>query len=286
MQHQQQLASADWLLEHLHDSDIRIYDATYHMPAAKRNASEEFFEKHIPHAHFFDIDAVADPGATLPHMLPNSNTFAAAVEATGMRDEFLAIVYDTHGLMSAARLWWMFRIFGHDQVAVLDGGLPAWLAAGGALESGAAEKVPSPQGSFKRQFRPELVRSKDEVIAAIHSDNALIIDARGTPRFRGQVPEPRAGVRSGHIPGSISVPYTQLLDEHALLLRPVALETRFRENGFEPDLPIIASCGSGVTACVLALALAELGRTDVAVYDGSWNEWGADEDLPIETLAV
>ena len=281
MQDVQHLVSATWLLEHLHDTDIRIFDATYHMPATGRIAAEEFSTRHIPGAHFFDIDAVADPHAVPPHMLPTPHAFAQAVEAMGMRDGMTAVAYDTHGLMSAARLWWMFRVFGYDHVAVLDGGLPAWIAAGGELETGTSQNPPS-AGSFTARFRPELVRNRDQVLAAVHNHSAMIIDARGGARFRGEAAEPRAGVRQGHIPGSSSVPYTELLDQNGLLKDPTTLRERFKAAGIISNSPVIASCGSGVTACVLALGLAQLGRTDVAVYDGSWSEWGADATCPIE----
>jgi thiosulfate/3-mercaptopyruvate sulfurtransferase len=278
-----QLVSVAWLREHVHDENVRIFDATYHMPASGRSAAQEFPTQHIPHAALFDIDVIADPDSPLPHMLPSAEEFARAVESMGMRNDDIAVVYDVHGLMSAARLWWMFRIFGHDKVAVLDGGLPAWIAGGGSIESGRSQVEPAPRGSFVPHFRPELVVARDQVRAAADERSALILDARSAARFRAEAPEPRAGVRQGHIPGSTSLPYTTLLGEYGLMQDEQGLKQAFTTAGVTPESRVIVSCGSGVTACVLALGLARLGHEDIAVYDGSWNEWGSDLSCPVET---
>ncbi len=275
------LVSAEWLSTNIHDPQICVIDATFHMPHTNRNAADEFTHEHLPGAVFFDIDKVADHTSTLPHMLPSGEEFGSAVATLGMTNDTLAVVYDTHGLMSAARLWWMFRIFGHDRVTVLDGGLPAWKRLPGPLAQGPSTPKPSHR-PFVTHFRPELVRTQTLVANAIDDPQTAIIDARGSARFSGQAPEPRAGVRSGHIPGSISLPYTELLNERGELLCTDELTQRFAQAGISAKREIIASCGSGVTACVLALGLAQTGRWDVAVYDGSWSEWGADPAAPIE----
>ncbi len=275
------LVSAAWLIEHIHDGDIRIFDATYHMPTTGRSAANEIPEKHLPYAHFFDIERVADPETDVPHMLPKPDAFTQSVESMGMGSDHFAVVYDVHGLMSAARLWWMFRIFGHDRVAVLDGGLPAWIAAGGTLESGPARQRDG-EPHFHARFRPELVRSREEVLTALQDPSTTIVDARGAGRFNGTAVEPRPGVRQGHIPGSRNLPYTELLDQSGKFLPQAALRERFEGVGIAIGAPVVSTCGSGVTACVLALGLAQLGQEIVPVYDGSWSEWGADLRCPIE----
>ena len=279
-----QLLSVAWLREHLHDENLRIFDATYHLPGSGREAASEFFARHIAHAAFFDIDGVADPNTTLPHMLPDAEAFARAVESMGMRNDSLAVVYDAHGLMSAARLWWMFRVFGHDRVAVLDGGLPAWIASGGSIESGPSRVPPAPPGSFTAHLQRPLLANQEEVLAASTDGSALVLDARSEARFHAKAPEPRAGVRPGHIPGSENLPYTELIGEGSLFREPAELSEIFARAGVAPGRRVITLCGSGVTACVLALGLARLGRDDVAVYDGSWSEWGADPSSPVAPM--
>jgi thiosulfate/3-mercaptopyruvate sulfurtransferase len=278
-----QLLSVAWLREHLHDENLRIFDATYHLPGSGRDAASEFSAQHIPHAAFFDINTIADPATPLPHMLPDADTFARAVESMGMRDDSLAVIYDTHGLMSAARLWWMFRVFGHSRVAVLDGGLPAWIASGASIERGPSRVEPAPRGAFTARFRPDLLANQDEVLAASTSGSALVLDARSDARFHAKAPEPRPGVRPGHIPGSANLPYTELIGEGSLFREAAELSEIFARVGVAPERRVITLCGSGVTACVLALGLARLGRDDVAVYDGSWSEWGSDPSSPVAT---
>jgi len=272
------LVSTDWLADRI--GDVVVVDATYHLPTAKRDPRAEFAQAHIPTAAFFDIDGISDPASDLPHMLPSPADFARAVAALGIGDDTVVVAYDSHGLMSAARAWWMLRAFGHDQVAVLDGGLPKWQREGRPLESG----EPAPRtASFTPRFRPELVRSRQQLLANLASKAEQVLDARAAGRFAGTEPEPRAGLRAGHIPGSRNLPFTQLLDPATkTVLPPDALRARLAAAGIDPARPIVTTCGSGVTACVLALGLARIGAPDAAVYDGSWSEWGQG-DTPVET---
>jgi thiosulfate/3-mercaptopyruvate sulfurtransferase len=276
------IVSTSWLADHLDDPDVRIADATYHLPGTNRDAAAEFAEAHIPGAVFFDVDNIAAPESKapggLPHMLPPPELFAERMAALGIGNDSFVVCYDVHGLMSAARAWWMLRAFGHDGVAVLDGGLPAWKAEGRPLESGAP--TPSP-ARFTAHFRPALVRSKTEVLAGAVG---TVIDARARERFEGTAPEPRPGLRGGHIPGARNLPFGELLDPATKrLLPPEAIAARFAAAGLPESGPVTASCGSGITACVLALGLHRIGREDAAVYDGSWAEWGMPGDTPVET---
>jgi len=276
------LVTTAWLADHLDDPAVVVLDGTYHLPTAKRDADAEFPEGHIPGAQRFDIDAVCDPADPLPHMVPTAEAFAAAVGALGISNDTLVVVYDVYGLQSAARTWWMFRLFGHDKVAVLDGGLPKWTAEGRTLETGQAK--PRPAAVFVPSLRPDLVKSRADVLAAIDDADVQIVDARAAGRFTGEEPEPRPGMRSGHIPGSRSLPFTTLLaKETREVLSADDLAARFDAAGLDPAKPVIASCGSGVTACVIALAAHRLGHPDMAVYDGSWSDWGSRADTPIDS---
>lgn len=272
------LVSADWLARNLEDPGLRVLDASWHLPTSGRDAAAEFEQGHIPHAAFFDIDRIADPDTDLPHMLPTEGDFARAVGALGVGNDSRVVVYDTHGLYSAARAWWMFRIFGHDAVAILDGGLPAWTAAGQPLEPGPASHQ---RRAFHARFRADRVRTLADIRRNLDSGEALVIDARPADRFAGHAPEPRPHLRSGHIPGSVNVPFDRLTDPATGRLH--ADEVLAERLPGADDRPVVCSCGTGVTACVLAFGLHRLGREDVAVYDGSWTEWGGRDDTPVAT---
>lgn len=276
------LVSTAWLHDHLDAPDVRVVDASWFFDFEGRDAKAEFAAHHIPGARFFDIDEICDTDSPLPHMLPSPEKFSSRVRRMGLGDGVKVVVYDSQGLRSAARVWWMFRAFGHDDVAVLDGGLPKWMAEGRPVEEDRAEV--ERERHFTARFNSFLVRGKDQVRRALDAGAPQVVDARSAERFAGKAPEPREGVRSGHMPGSINVPYTDLLDaESGTVLPADKLRAAFEQAGVDVRKPAIASCGSGVTACVLALGLHLLGNRTVAVYDGSWAEWGADESLPIAT---
>lgn len=276
------LVSVDWLLEHLDDSNVIVLDASYHLPTAKRDPDAEFVKQHIPGALRFDIDEISDHDAELPHMLPTADQFDEAMQDLGVGAGMQVIVYDSLGLFSAARAWWMFRYFGHDDVAILDGGLPAWINAGQAVESGRGRVIPPPY-PFKSQVHSNWVVDAQDLLDNINSNEYLVLDARANPRFRGEAAEPRPGMRAGHIPGSANVPFSDLLDaESGCFQSSEVVRERFAEAGVD-HRPVVVSCGSGVTACVLALGLELAGLPEPKLYDGSWSEWGGRDDLPIAT---
>lgn len=261
-----------------------VVDATYHLPDLGRDARAEHRAAHIPGAVFFDIDDIADPApwGALAHMLPDAATFAAKVGALGISRDSHVVAYDTRGLYSAARVWWMFRVFGHERVSVLDGGLPAWRAAGGALEAG--DVSPPPADYASAPPRAELVRDWRDVRVALADGRAQVVDARKAERFSGAEADPYPGVRSGgHMPGALSLPWEALLADGVRLPGAAEARARFAAAGLDWDRPVVCTCGSGVTACILALALDEAGKRDWSVYDGSWAEWGARPGLPIAT---
>ncbi len=273
------VVTTEWLAKHLREPDVRVVDGTWHMPQAKRNARAEFDAAHIPGAVFFDIDTIADRATTLPHMLPSAAEFGAAVGALGIGNGHRVVVYDVRGVVSAARVWWTFRAFGHDAVTVLDGGLKKWRAEGRPVESGA----PAPsRRAFTARRRPELVRDVEAMRANVAGRTTQVLDARSAGRFAGTEPEPRAGLRGGHIPGSLNLPYETLYRPDGTLKPPDELRGAITAAGVDLARPVVTSCGSGVTASVLALALYLVGRRDVAVYDGSWSEWGSRSDTPVE----
>jgi thiosulfate/3-mercaptopyruvate sulfurtransferase len=272
------LISAATLRAALGTPGLKLLDATYYLPSEDKDATALFAAAHLPGARFFDIDKVADNASGLPHMLPSAVAFAADMAFLGISSTDHIVVYDQRGIFSAPRLWWMLRAFGHNNVQVLDGGLPGWIAAGGPVEAG--EPAIATPGQFTAELHPQMVRSIDQMFNNLKSRHALVLDARAAARFYAQVPEPRPGMRSGHIPGSISLPYTELLaDGH--LLPPEKLRAKFLENGVDGTEPLIASCGSGVTACVLNLGLVAADLPEAAIYDGSWSEWGSRDDTPI-----
>lgn len=271
--------TADWLSRHLDDPSVAVVDGSWHMPATARSGWTEYLAGHIPHAVFFDVDAIADTTSSLPHMLPSPEAFAATVGALGISDSQTIVIYDTYGLRSAARVWWTFRVMGAKDVVILDGGLPAWTAEHLPLEEGQPSKIE--QKKFSPSFKPALVRNFEEVKAAL-GGGIHILDARSAGRFYGQEAEPRAGLRSGHMPGAINIPFGDVI-EGERMMSSSDLRALFAARGVDTRKPIIASCGSGVTAAVLALALDVVGAPDVAVYDGSWTEWGGRADAPVVT---
>lgn len=279
------LISTTELADRLGDPALRVLDASWYLPDQNRDAAAEYLAAHIPGALPIDIDAVADTESGLPHTLPSSEVFAAAVEALGLANDHFIVVYDGLGFFSAPRVRWMFRVFSHDRIAVLDGGFPKWRSEGLPIESGPAAPVPADR-PFRTTFMPEMVRGLDDIRANLMDQAALVLDARGPGRYAGSDPEPRPGVRSGHIPGSRNLHYASLSRERdGTFHDKETLETIFAKAGVSAEQPVICSCGSGVTACILALGLEILGHDRVAVYDGSWSEWGTRTDTPIETGA-
>ena len=272
------IVSTAWLAERLASPDIVVLDCSWHLPAAGRNAKAEYLEAHIPGAQFFDIDQMSDTASPLPHMLPPAAVFSSKVRKMGIGDGKRIVCYDAAGLFSAARVWWMFRVFGHDDVVVLDGGLPKWKAEGHPLEDGPA-RTPQ-ERHFTARFRSMLVADMADAKAA-----PQIADARSPSRFRGEEPEPRPGVRPGHIPGAHNVHYATLLNGDGTLKHADQIARIFREAGVDLRKPVMTSCGSGVTAAILSLALAEAGVSGDRLYDGSWAEWGADPTTDVATGA-
>ena len=274
------VVESGWLADHLNDDLVRIVDATWFLPTEARRGYDAYLACHIPSAVHFDIDAVADRSTDLPHMLPDPEAFSRMVGALGIGNDHRIVVYDGQGMVTAPRVWWTFRVFGHDDVAVLNGGLPKWLAEGRATASGGET---AQTAEFNPRWQPALVRDAAAMRAAIDSGGEQIVDARSPGRFNGTEPEPRPGVRSGHMPGARNLHYAELIDPAAQTLRPAEqLRNVFSNAGVELARPIATTCGSGVTAAILALALHQLGHDHWAVYDGSWSEWGARADPPIE----
>ena len=270
------------LASQLDSSDVRVVDASWYLPADGRDPKAEFLASRIPGAQFFDIDTVADLEHACPHMLPSEPVFTDCVQSLGIDANSRVVVYDGKGLFSAARAWWMFRVFGHGRVQILEGGLPGWIAAGYDTEQGEPTMAPPGEG-FVAAYQSAWVTDADGVKAALSSGSHIVVDARSASRFAGEEPEPRPGVRPGHIPGSKNVHYAQILMDDPASLKPLAeLEAVFNGVGAGHDERIMTTCGSGISACLLALALHEFGRSPVAVYDGSWAEWGARTDCPVE----
>ena len=274
------LVSTQWLADHLNDPDLRIFDASWYLPDMKRNARAEYDLGHIPGARFFDIDEISDLRSELPHMAPPVEKFISRMRAMGVGDRHQVIAYDGAGLFSAARVWWLFRLMGKTDVAVLDGGLQKWKAEGRAIED-------TPPAMRDRHitvtFQNQLVKDVTQVAAASKLGDHTILDARAPGRFRGEEAEPRAGLRSGHIPGSVCVHYRTLLNDDGTMKDVSDLEEVFKAAGADLSKPVITSCGSGVTAAILSLALERIGHGNHALYDGSWSEWGMYDDLKVET---
>lgn len=272
------LVSTDWLAPRLDDPKVRVVDATLPLVGQPGHGRDSYVAAHIPGAVFFDINAVADPDTDLPHMLPSPAAFAQAAAELGLGADHTVVVYDAHGIYSAPRVWWTLRAMGHEDVFVLDGGLRAWLAEGRPVETAAAAPRPAQRPSA---FNPDLVADITDVTDVLASGAAQVVDARSAGRFRGEAPEPRASLRSGHMPGALNLPFNEVVRADGTLKSADELRPLFAH--VDLSRPIITTCGSGVTAAVLALALARLGRFDVAVYDGSWTEWGGRPDTAVVT---
>ncbi|MCB8880809.1 3-mercaptopyruvate sulfurtransferase [Acidisoma cellulosilytica] len=274
------IVTTDWLADHLDDPDIVVCDCSFYLPNDPRNAAGLFAEARIPGARFFDIDAIKDATSDLPHMLPSPGVMAEHMGRLGISNAAKIIFYDQLGLFSAARGWWMMRVFGHDRAAVLDGGLPKWRAEGRPLDTSAP--VASIAAVFTPAERADLVRDLTAMKAIVEDGSALILDARPDGRFAGTAPEPRAGVRGGHMPGAHNIPFNQLLAADGTMLPPDQLRARFVAEGADGSRPVVTSCGTGVTAAVLTLGLAVAGLPEGALYDGSWTEWGGRPDTQVE----
>jgi thiosulfate/3-mercaptopyruvate sulfurtransferase len=276
------LVSTAWLAERLADPDVQVVDATWYMPGEPHSGHQDHAAGHIPGAVFFDIDAISDHGTDLPHMLPSPEAFAEAAGALGLRRDASVVVYDGQGIFSAPRVWWTLRTMGFPKVFVLDGGLKTWRAEGRPVETAEAQPEPT---RLAPAFDPARVRDLEAVRGLLNGGAAQLVDARAAPRFRGEAPEPRAGLRSGHMPGACNVPWGPLVNADGTLKSAAELRQAFEAGGVDLKGPIVTTCGSGVSAALLALALARLGRDDVPVYDGSWTEWGGRSDTEVVTGA-
>lgn len=273
------LVTTEWLSEHLHDADLRVLDASWYLPGDARDPRAEYLTKHIPGAAFFDIDAVSDKGSDLPHMLPSAGAFEEAVQLLGISSTDLVIIYDAKGIYSAPRVWWTFKAMGHENCAVLDGGLPKWCRENRPTTSSAPSHPP---GIFRAAPAPALARGSKALMENITTRKEQVLDARSPGRFAGLEQEPRAGVKPGHIPGSFNTYYAELVDEDGTLRSRQELNAYFKERAIDLASPIATTCGSGITAAIVYLAAHVAGASKLALYDGSWTEWGSLADAPID----
>ena len=282
--HPESLASTEWLASWIDRPDVRVVDGSFTLPGVKPTAQEEYARRHIPSAVFFDIEEISDHSNPLPHMLPSDAEFARAAGKLGLGDRHRIVVYDIAGFNSAPRVWWMLTSYGHKNVALLDGGLPKWLAEGRPVTALTPQPRPA---QFTARLDRERVRDKAQLLANLARRAEQVLDARTAPRFAGTAPEPRPGLRLGHIPQSLNLPYDQLADPKTRTLLPAdKIEARLRAAGLRREAPVVTSCGSGVTACALAFGLHLVGWPEAAVYDGSWSEWGLPGDTPVVTGAA
>ncbi len=275
----QNFVATDWLAAHLGEPDLGVIDASWHLPPTGRAGDAEFCQGHIPGSVFFNIDVIADTASGLPHMLPDAGAFAKAMTALGLGDGMHFVVYDTLGLFASARVWWTLRAYGVRAVSLLDGGYPKWRREGRPIETGDAHPKPR---TFTPRFDPSMVASLDDVRKALSSGAAQVLDARPADRFEGRAPEPRAGLRSGHMPGALNLPFVEIV-EHGHLKTGAELAATLAAHGVDLKKPVITSCGSGVSAAILALAVEEAGGTVAGLYDGSWAEWGGRADCAVAT---
>ncbi len=273
------IVTPTWLAENLGAPDLAVLDASCYLPTTLRDADQEYLAGHIPGAQRFDIETIADTASPLPHMLPTREAFAEAVGAMGISERDTIVCYDGLGMFSSPRVWWTFRLFGAERVFVLEGGMPAWKAAGLPLEQGAVSRPPT---RFHAREPADIVADLARIQSVLTERSAQVVDARSAERFRGDAPEPRPGLRAGHIPGSLNVPHTAVVRD-GRMLPPDDVRAAFLAGGVDLDRPIVTTCGSGVTAATLWLALDALGIEAVGLYDGSWSEWGSRDDLPVAT---
>ncbi len=274
------LVDTEWLARHLESPDVRIVDASWYLPQENRDPKAEYAAAHIPGAVFFDIDEICDTSSDLPHMLPSPEKFASRVRRMGLGDGNRIVVYDSYGIRSASRVWWMFQVFGHDDVAVLNGGLPKWRAEGLPL----SDMPPAPrERHFTARMNTTTLRDFDQMLRICRDGSEQIVDARSAERFRGITPEPREGLRGGHIPGSYNVPYADFLHPDQTMIDADEMREAFEDAEVDLSRPIVTTCGSGVTAATLSLALHLIGHRRCALYDGSWTEWASRDDTPVET---